>query len=186
MQILAETILVKFCLICACFYADSQALILEYIYFIENEYVDLSTWLLRYEVPSTTLWKQHKKLQMFPNAGFSMYVYQALSVISRKQYEIPFLKLAIHDDIQDRYYKDTSHKAIWKKWQHIRCNTFFKRHTMSLDSIKHWVQLFVLVLIRFNLLSICLTCWITRFCWIHSICFLLLKWKKLFGELTCL
>lgn len=49
---------------------------------------------------------------MFPNAGFSMYVYQALSVISRKQYEIPFSKLAINDDIQDRYYKDTSPKAI--------------------------------------------------------------------------
>lgn len=53
-----------------------------------------------------------KKLQIFPNVGFSMSVYQALFVISRKQYEIPFSKLAIHDDIQDRYYKDTSPKAI--------------------------------------------------------------------------
>lgn len=40
-----------------------------------------------------------KELQIFPNAGFSMSIYQALFVISRKQYEIPFSKLAIHDDI---------------------------------------------------------------------------------------
>lgn len=36
-----------------------------------------------------------KKIINFPNAGFSMSVYQALSV----KYEIPFSKLAIHDDI---------------------------------------------------------------------------------------
>lgn len=53
-----------------------------------------------------------KKLQIFPNAGFSMYFHQAPSVISRKQYEIPYSRLAIHDNIQDRYYNDTSHKAI--------------------------------------------------------------------------
>lgn len=62
----------------------------------------------KYDSMKTTL----KKLQIFPNAGFSMYFHQALSVISRKKYQIPFSKLAIHDNIQDRYYKDTSHKAI--------------------------------------------------------------------------